>query len=106
MKIERLTLGGALVLRQKGELLAVENNQTTIDLYINYDPLTQSLPKEMIHTVFNSTSFHFSIHNGKPVMEDYWPSERMLNDEKFSYYSLSRLAALYQAGLQTVRLKW
>ena len=106
LKIERLTLGGALVLRQEGELLATKNKKSIINIYIDYDPVTQIFPERVISIVFESSSLRFIIIKGKPETAFYWPSEEMIYEKNFSYYSFSRLINFHKSGMQPVRLAW
>ena len=48
--IERLTLGGALVLRQEAEILSILNKFDQINLNISYDPTSQNFPEKIYRT--------------------------------------------------------
>lgn len=106
LNVERLTLGGALVLRQEGEILAAGKHTDTIDLYIDFDPSISAFPKRIADIVFQSSSLIFNIHHGKPLGQSYWPTKELIVKRHFSYYSFSRLISFYEYGGRPVRLKW
>lgn len=102
---ERPTLGGALVLRQEGEILARLHHASTINLYLLCDENKQNFPDRLVASVFDSSSFKFHLHRSMPPVNA-WPHTEMRAMPDFSYFSFSRLLSLYIANNLTPRLEW
>tara|TARA_B110000003_G_C16647700_1_gene532790 strand:+ start:1371 stop:2216 length:846 start_codon:yes stop_codon:yes gene_type:complete len=105
LNYERLTLGGAMVLRMEGELLANINGLLKIKLYINKDNLDLNYPKKIIDSIFKTSKIDFIIKKGKPD-SNYWPSEIEMSKNRFSYYSFSRIIELYKNKNIKVNFLW
>ena len=104
--IERLTLGGALVLRQEAEILSILNNFDQINLNISYDPISQNFPEKIFDTVFNSSAITFNQISNLSDKVTNWPSDLMLKATNFSYYSFERITQLYENKNVQVNLSW
>jgi len=103
---ERLTLGGAMVLRMEGELLANINALSKIELYIKQDNSNLNYPTKIIDSIFKTSKIDFIIKKGKPVSNHFWPSEKEMSKEGFSYYSFSRIIEFYKNKNIIIDLLW
>jgi hypothetical protein len=99
---ERLTLGGALVLRQEGEILATVVRTQEIDVRVKGD-LDAPQFKRLIREVFGMSTFKFrfsELKGHRPV----WPPESA--EGSLSYYSFERVLGLFHRfGLPPI-LNW
>jgi hypothetical protein len=106
LEVERLTLGGALVLRQEAEILAMLNKFDQINLNISYDTTSQNFPEKIFDTVFNSSAITFNQFGNLSDKVTNWPSDLMLKATNFSYYSFERITQLYENKNVQVNLSW
>jgi hypothetical protein len=104
--IERLTLGGALVLRQEAEILSILNKFDQINLNISYDPTSQNFPEKIFDAVFNSSAINFNQFSNLSGKVTNWPLDIMLKSTNFSYYSFERISQLYENNNVQVDLSW
>jgi hypothetical protein len=102
---ERPTLGGALVLRQEGELLARLRDQPRIDLHLIGGPSNSATVTRLINTVFRWSNASFRITEETPSAES-WPTPAARECPEFSNFSFSRVTALHQKHGITPHLHW
>lgn len=102
---ERPTLGGALVLRQEGEILARLGHASSIDLHLACAEAGRVIAERLADTVFASSAFTFHLHRSSPPVEG-WPAASVRAFPEFSYFSFSRLLTLCDANGLTPRLAW
>lgn len=102
---EPLTIGGALVLRQEGEILAQINNKVAIKLHVICRDSDQVAVERVADKVFGSSILPFQLIYSSIGVEG-WPAllDRLHPD--FSYFSFTRLIALYQESGIEPKLGW
>lgn len=102
---ERVTLGGALVLRQEGELLAIKQGQSKLVIHLICNQSDLIYAKNVAQTIFDTSHFSFHVVHSEDAIEG-WPPLILRSQSDFSYYSFSRLVALHaESGLKP-RLQW
>lgn len=94
LKREHPTIGGALVLRKEGEILAQILKVSRIIVYLICDDINLAAADELTKRVFCSSVYVFEV---KRVMSiaDGWPSSLQRAHPDFSYFSFSRITELY-----------
>ena len=103
---EQLTLGGALVLRQEGEILAKVSGLKNILLScIVGDKIDVPSLEKIISNIFYSSGFCFEIIFDD-LCEHAWPSKEDRSKPFFSYFSFSRLVLLYGQFQIQPHLTW
>ena len=102
---ERLTIGGALVLRQEGEILAQIRNQKEVSLHIICQDSDRVAAELLAKTVFGSSIMPFQLIYSHVGVEG-WPSQAVRSHSDFSYYSFSRLIALHKDSGIKPSLMW
>ncbi|MDA9897227.1 hypothetical protein N9D90_00315 [Alphaproteobacteria bacterium] len=102
---ERLTIGGALVLRQEGEILAQIRGQKWITLHINCRGSDRSMVEGLSETVFGSSTLPFKILYSHSGVEG-WPPQAVRSHPNFSYYSFSRLISMHKDSGIKPCLRW
>jgi hypothetical protein len=102
---ERPTLGGALVLRQEGEIMARRNAALLLNVHLISSDRNRQAAEGLAEIVFASSAFLFQIINSAPSVHA-WPSPDSRSTPEFSYFSFSRLLALYAENDQPPRLAW
>lgn len=102
---ERLTVGGALVLRQEGEMLAQLQGRAGIAVHLACKESDRSAAERLAQTIFGGSIFPFHlVHSTEAV--DGWPQALVRSQSDFSYFSFLRVIALYtESGLRP-RLLW
>ena len=102
---ERPTIGGALVLRQEGEILARLNGESSVTLHLVCHE-TDRVPAERLATaVFASSTFSFRVIPSSTAAEG-WPTAAIRAHAGFSYFSFSRLLTLYAENGLAPHLRW
>jgi len=102
---ERLTIGGALVLRQEGEILAQTKGQTVVTLYLICQESDRVAAEGLAEKIFDSSIFPFHLIRSSTVV-DGWPQASLRSRPDFSYFSFSRLIALHKESGIKPRLRW
>lgn len=102
---ERPTLGGALVLRQEGEILASLCHASSINLHLACAEAGRVIAERLADTVFASSAFTFHLHRSSSPVEG-WPAASVRAFPEFSYFSFSRLLNLCAENGLTPRLAW
>ncbi len=103
---ERPTIGGALVLRQEGELLARVSGASAITLHLICRESERNAAEKLAKIVFDSSSFPFHLKHEQSSVKEYWPSASVRAEHDFSYFSFTRLLSLYQENGRAPRLSW
>lgn len=104
LDLERPTLGGALVLRQEAELLAVMRGCDEAWLHIGGGAIHPDAVATFAREIFSASALPFRLAFESPPL-DSWPAA----DERragFSYFSFARLLRLYQQHQVPPRLRW
>lgn len=102
---ERLTVGGALVLRQEGEMLAQLQGRAGIAVHLACKESDRSAAERLAQTIFGVSIFPFHLVHST-VAVDGWPQALVRSQSDFSYFSFLRVIALYtESGLRP-RLLW
>jgi hypothetical protein len=106
-KAQRPTLGGAIVLRQEGELRARAMGAQALRLHWNFAALTAAQPEAAAFTtaVFGSSALPCEFTEA-PFPADAWPSEAQRRADGFSYFSLDRVLAWHERTKEPPRLIW
>jgi hypothetical protein len=102
---EPLTVGGALVLRQEGEILARLNNKVGIKLHVICQELDQVAVERLAGKVFGSSILPFQLIYSSTGIEG-WPALLVRSHPDFSYFSFTRLIALHQESGIEPKLGW
>jgi hypothetical protein len=102
---ERPTLGGALVLRQEGEILARLRDQANIDLHLIRGESNPATVTRLINIVFRWSNLPFRITDETPSAES-WPTPTARAHPEFSNFSFSRVLELHQKHGVVPRLNW
>tara|TARA_B100000780_G_scaffold60688_1_gene39035 strand:+ start:1844 stop:2704 length:861 start_codon:yes stop_codon:yes gene_type:complete len=102
---ERLTIGGALVLRQEGEILAQIRNQKGVSLHIICKDSDRVAAELLAKTVFGSSILPFQLIYSHVGFEG-WPALLVRAHPDFSYFSFTRLIALHQESGIEPKLGW
>lgn len=102
---EPLTIGGALVLRQEGEILARLNNKVGIKLHVICKDADQAAVEEAAEKVFGSSILPFQLVYSSTYIEG-WPALSVRSHPDFSYFSFTRLIALHQKSGIEPKLSW
>jgi hypothetical protein len=103
---ERPTIGGALVLRQEGELLAKVHGASTIALDLVCPETGKKSARKIAAIVFDSSSFRFQWREQPMARPECWPPASLRTEHDFSYFSFSRLLSLHREHGQLPRLDW
>lgn len=102
---ERPTLGGALVLRQEGELLARHRDLSAVTLQIICPAAERSTADRLAATVFGSSVIDFQISPISTTSE-LWPAAAERAHPHFSYFSFARLLDWHATHDRAPRLQW
>jgi len=102
---ERPTLGGALVLRQEGEIIARRNAASLLNVHLISSERDRRAAEHLAEIVFASSAFLFQINHSAPSVRA-WPSPDSRSTPGFSYFSFSRLLALHAENGLAPRLQW
>ncbi|MFZ4482159.1 MAG: hypothetical protein ACOYNZ_19955 [Rhodoferax sp.] len=102
---ERLTIGGALVLRQEGEMLARLQGHSALTLHLIGPQSGRQAAERMARSIFGASIYPY--HQVDATDSAFGsPSAAVRAEPDFSYFSFSRITALYaQTGLKP-RLQW
>ena len=102
---EPLTIGGALVLRQEGEILAQLNNQVGIKLHVICQESDRVAVEGLAGKVFGSSILPFQLIYSSTGVEG-WPALLVRSHPDFSYFSFTRLIALHEESGIKPKLGW
>jgi len=105
LDLEKPTLGGALVLRQEGELLAEMRGQKGIQVFMSGKASGDAVIRRLKETVYSSSRYEFDFQNGR-VFDGAWPPVHERASDGFSYFSFSRLVTLHRTYGLIPRLRW
>lgn len=108
LTIEAPTLGGALVLRSEGEILAEINGVNNLRLSIKALDIHIPIINKITDVVFSTSEIFFetNIISGNDVDVYTWPLPNHFESPYFSYCSFARLEELYRKYHILPRLKW
>jgi hypothetical protein len=102
---ERLTIGGALVLRQEGEMLARLQGHSALSVHLIGPESGRPAAARMAQTIFGTSTYPYHLVYAAECA-DGWPSAAVRAAPDFSYFAFSRTIALHaQTGLKP-RLQW
>jgi len=105
LTLERLTIGGSLVLRQEGEILAQLQGCSALKLHLIGPQDCRQAAERMAQTIFGASIYPYQ---QVAATDSFFgaPSAAVRAEPNFSYFSFSRITALYeQTGLKP-RLQW
>lgn len=106
LDLEKPTLGGALVLRQEGELLAEMNGQKGIQVFLSGKGSGDAVVRRLKETVYSSSRYQFNFQNGR-IFDGAWPTaHERASSSGFSYFSFARLITLHRTCGLIPRLRW
>lgn len=105
LRLERLTIGGALVLRQEGEILAAIQGCQRIALHIVCRFDERVFAERIALIIFGSSKYPFDIFYPEQQV-DGWPSISHRLQRDFSYFAFSRIAELHKLTGTKPRLNW
>jgi hypothetical protein len=102
---ERLTIGGALVLRQEGEFLARLQDRSALAVHLISQETDRPAAERMAQIIFGTSILAFHLHHSKEGA-DGWPSAAARSRSDFSYFAFSRIITMHaQTGLRP-SLRW
>jgi len=102
---ERLTIGGALVLRQEGEMIAQQQGSKGLAVSLVGPESTRKAAKRLAHVIFGSSTYSYQLMSATERANT-WPTAKVRGEDDFSYFSFSRVNALHlKTGLKP-RLQW
>jgi len=105
LTLERMTIGGLLVLRQEGEMLAKLHKRSVLTVHLIVPKSDRQAAEHMAQTVFNSSVYPYQIVE-EIEYNSGWPSSSVRAQPDFSYFTFSRIIALHaQMGVKP-RLLW
>ena len=102
---ERLTLGGALVLRQEGEMIAQQQGNTGLAVSLIGPESTRKAAERLAHVIFGSSTYSYQLMSATERAET-WPTAKVRGEDDFSYFSFSRVTALHMKTGLKPRLRW
>ncbi len=102
---ERLTVGGALVLRQEGEMLAMAQGREVLAVHLVCRGVDRKAAERLGQAIFGTSIYRFQFINSTQTM-DGWPSALVRAQSDFSYFSFSRVIALHTASALRPQLQW
>lgn len=102
---ERLTIGGALVLRQEGEMLARLHGRSALTVHLIAPESGRQAAERMAQTIFGTSTYPYHLVSATEGAEG-WPPAAARAALDFSYFAFLRTIALHaQTGLKP-RLQW
>jgi len=102
---ERLTIGGALVLRQEGEMLARLQGRSALTLHLIGPQSSRQAAERMAQTIFGTSLYPYHTVYAADGAAG-WPHAAVRAEPDFSYFAFSRTIALHaRTGLKP-RLQW
>lgn len=102
---ERLTIGGALVLRQEGEMLARIQGRSALAVHLVSQESDRRAAERLAQTIFGASILPFHLIRSPEAIHG-WPQVDVRSQSDFSHFSFSRTIALYaESGLKP-RLQW
>jgi hypothetical protein len=102
---ERLTIGGALVLRQEGEMLARLRGRSALAVHLIASESGRQAAERLAQTIFGTSIYPYRLVSPSEGTEG-WPPAAVRAAPDFSYFAFSRIISLHaQTGL-TPRLQW
>ena len=102
---ERLTIGGALVLRQEGEILAKINGKMGVRLHVICPESGRIAAEELAVKIFGSSILPFQLIYST-IGVNGWPTLPVRSHSDFSYFSFTRLIALHKENGIKPQLEW
>jgi len=102
---ERLTIGGALVLRQEGEMIAQHQGRTGLAVSLIGPESTRKAAERLANVVFGSSTYSYELMSATE-RADTWPTAKIRGEDDFSYFSFSRVNALHMKTGLKPRLQW
>ena len=105
LECEQLTIGGAFVLRQEGEMLAQITGKKNVILQIICQASDRVAANDLANKVFCSSSLSFRLVFSSSGSEG-WPSKLLRSHSDFSYFSFIRLIGLHQESGIKPELRW
>jgi hypothetical protein len=102
---ERLTIGGAFVLRQEGEMLARMHYCPALTVHLICPECDRQIAERMAQIVFGTSMYPYLLVYATDGVEG-WPTAAARAERGFSYFAFSRIIALHaQTGVRP-RLQW
>jgi hypothetical protein len=102
---ERLTIGGALVLRQEGEMLARRQGRSALTVHLIGPQSDRQVAERMAQTVFGTSTYPYHLVSATEGVTG-WPLCAVRAELDFTYFAFSRIIALHaQTGVRP-RLQW
>ena len=100
-----LTLGGALTLRQEGEMISKISLCKKVDVYFS-EELDKSYKEKIWRNIFKSSTTKFVLSD-KPLSETInWPPRQYVELKDFSFHSFSRVNLFHKNFNILPRLNW
>ena len=102
---EHLTIGGALVLRQEGEILARLQGRSALAVNLIVPESGRQAAERIAQTIFGTSRYPYHLADSTKSASG-WPPAAVRAETNFSNFAFSRTIALYaQTGVKP-RLQW
>jgi hypothetical protein len=102
---ERPTIGGGLVLRQEGEMLARLQNRSALTVHLVSPELGCEAAKRMAQVIFGASTYLYHLVSATGGAGG-WPPAAIRAAPDFSYFAFSRVTMLYTQSGMKPRLRW
>ena len=101
---EKPTIGGALVLRQEGEILARMRGRSVLGVNIIGSECSRQAAYGLIRVAFDTSAYAWVRICETEITQ--WPLAHVRTQPEFSYFSFSRISALYAETGFKPHLRW
>lgn len=102
---ERLSIGGALVLRQEGEMLARLQGRSALMVHLIAQESGRQAAERMAQTIFGTSTYPHHLADETELVAG-WPPAAVRSRAEFSYFAFSRTIALHAQTDLKPRLQW
>jgi len=105
LRPESLTLGGALVLRQEGEILASIRGRSEVTMHLPGAAFGEAGFERLSQAVFHSSSYRFELRSDEATAAA-WPDANQRRQPEYSSFSYTRVAELFEKTRIAPSLSW
>jgi len=106
MKLDRPTLGGAIILRKESEILAKKMQVFKINVIVNKGKYKKKIFESYFKQVFMGSKYKFKICYDFKKKDIYWPIYDQKNSKFFLYTSFDRINKLVNSFKIKPILEW
>jgi len=102
---ERMTIGGALVLRQEGEMLAWLQQRSALSVRLIVPKTARPVAERMAQIIFGTSSYPCHLVDSSRCSSG-WPPASAHTETDFSYFTFSRIITMQARTGLKLRLQW